>query len=149
MLAMRRKIIPYNPNLVQIARRLRNQATRAEKILWKRLSGRKVLGYDFHRQKPIDRYIIDFFCSELNLAVEIDGDSHYREKGIAKDLQRTQRLNELGIHLLRFNNHAVYENTDGFIDAIISWITTDRFIQSPAKAENAQQASEQNAESLE
>lgn len=127
---MRRKIIPYNPNLVQIARRLRNQATRAEKILWKRLSGRKVMGYDFHRQKPIDRYIVDFFCSELNLAIEVDGDSHYLGDGQVKDQQRTQRLNECGIHVLRFDNHAIYENTDGVMDAIYEWITTKKNAES-------------------
>jgi very-short-patch-repair endonuclease len=67
----RRKIIPYNPKLKEYARQLRNNSTRSEIILWKYLKGKQMLGYDFHRQKPIDNYIVDFFCSELMLAIEL------------------------------------------------------------------------------
>ena len=78
---MKRKIIPYDPKLKQLARELRNKSTLAEVLLWKHLKGKQIQGYDFHRQKPLDQYIVDFFCSELMLAIEIDGDSHdYKER---------------------------------------------------------------------
>jgi len=64
-----RKILPYNPVLKEKARELRNNSTRTEILLWTFLKGRQLHGYDFHRQKPIDEYIVDFFCNELMLAV--------------------------------------------------------------------------------
>jgi len=72
----RRKIIPYNPKLKNLARQLRNNSTLAEVLLWRELKGEKILGFDFHRQKPIDEYIVDFLCSELSLVIEIDEVSH-------------------------------------------------------------------------
>jgi very-short-patch-repair endonuclease len=71
-----RKIIPYNPKLKMLARQLRNNSTKAEVKLWMELRGDKMLGYDFHRQKPIDNYILDFFCYELMLGIETDGFTH-------------------------------------------------------------------------
>ncbi len=59
--------IQYNPKLKQLARELRNNATASEKRLWKYLRAKQMRGYDFHRQKPIDNYIVDFFCYRLRL----------------------------------------------------------------------------------
>jgi very-short-patch-repair endonuclease len=73
---MRRKIIPYNPKLKEIAQKLRKQGILSEVLLWKELKGKKMMGYDFHRQKPLENYIVDFFCNELMLIIEIDGSSH-------------------------------------------------------------------------
>ena len=73
----KRKIIPYNPKLKKLARKLRNKSTKSEVLLWNYLKGRQIKGFDFHRQKPIGNYIVDFYCSELLLAIEIDGESHY------------------------------------------------------------------------
>lgn len=58
----RRKIIYYNPKLKQLARKLRNNSTLSEILLWKYLKEKQMMGYDFHRQKPLDEYIVDFFC---------------------------------------------------------------------------------------
>ncbi|MDP2993407.1 MAG: DUF559 domain-containing protein, partial [Deltaproteobacteria bacterium] len=66
----------YNPKLKELARRLRNSSTLSEVLLWNHLKGKQMKGYDFHRQKPIDNYIVDFFCTKLRLIIEIDGDSH-------------------------------------------------------------------------
>jgi very-short-patch-repair endonuclease len=71
-----RKIIPYKPLLKEIARALRNNSTLGEVLLWKQLRNKQMLGYGFHRQKPLDQFIVDFFCHELNLAIEVDGVSH-------------------------------------------------------------------------
>ena len=61
----KRKIIPYNPKLTALARQLRNNATKSEIFLWLKLKGKQMYGYDFHRQKPIDNYILDFFCYRI------------------------------------------------------------------------------------
>jgi very-short-patch-repair endonuclease len=68
--------IQYNPKLKILARSLRNRSTLAEVLLWNQLKARKVRGYQFMRQKPIDNYIVDFYCSKLQLIIEIDGSSH-------------------------------------------------------------------------
>lgn len=71
----RNKVIYYNPSLKEKARRLRINCTSSETLLWSKIR-RKSLGYEFHRQVPIDEYIVDFYCHELRLAVEIDDSSH-------------------------------------------------------------------------
>ncbi len=71
-----RKIIPYNPRLKELARQLRNNSTKAEVFLWQKIKRKQYYGYDFHRQKPIDNFILDFFCHELMLGIEVDGYSH-------------------------------------------------------------------------
>lgn len=66
-----------------------------------------MMGFDFHRQKPIDNYIVDFFCHELMLVLELDGYSHQLDEIFEKDKQKTKRLNELGISILRFEEALV------------------------------------------
>ena len=117
---MRRKIIPYNPTLKEKARQLRNNSTNTEILLWKFLKGRQMCGYDFHRQKPLDEYIVDFFCNELMLAIEIDGISH--EGHEEYDKQRQQRLENLGIRFLRFDDNDVYYRTDKVLKEIEDWV---------------------------
>ena len=73
----RRKIIPYNPKLKEFARKLRNDSTFSEILLWSYLKKKQMRGFDFDRQKPIDSYIVDFYSKDLMLAIEIDGESHY------------------------------------------------------------------------
>ena len=77
-------------------------------------------GYDFHRQKPINNYIVDFFCPRLRLVVEIDGQSHaFKGK---KDEKRTNRLESLGFYILRFDDLDVKKNMEGVLAAIEKWI---------------------------
>ena len=118
----RRKIIPYNPKLKEYARQLRNNSTKSEIILWQYLKGKKMLGYDFHRQKPIDNYIVDFFCSELMLAIELDGYTHVLEEVQEKDKRKEKRLNELGVSVLRFNDELVLNDIDNVLRAIELYI---------------------------
>jgi very-short-patch-repair endonuclease len=73
---MQDRWVHYNPRLKQVARILRKNMTLGEILLWKELKGKKLLGYDFHRQKPIGEYVVDFYCPALKLVIEIDGDSH-------------------------------------------------------------------------
>ena len=117
---MRRKIIPYDPRLKERARKLRNNATFSEALLWRHLKGKQILGFDFHRQKPVDEFIVDFFCSELCLAIEIDGNSH-NEKFDA-DIARQCRLESLGVRILRFLDDDVKNNVQGVMMKIENWI---------------------------
>lgn len=77
-------------------------------------------GYDFHRQKPIDRYIVDFFCNKLRLAIECDGYSHQILEVYQKDSAKTKRLNELGIHVLRFSDWQVLHDMENVL-RVIEW----------------------------
>ncbi len=119
---MKRSIIPYNPKLKKIARILRNNSTLGEVLLWKKLRNKQMLGYDFHRQKPIDQFIVDFFCNELNLAIEIDGGSHETDEAYEKDKKRQEHLENIGIKFLRFKESEVRNNMRGVLDAIENWI---------------------------
>ncbi len=106
--------------LKEKARELRNHSTVTEIMLWRFLKGKQILGYDFHRQKPIDKYIVDFFCNELNLAIEIDGVSHFGNEKY--DKQRQDRLEGLGIKFLRFDDDEVFHNINKVIVLIEKWI---------------------------
>ena len=117
---MKRKITPYNPKLKELARKLRNNSTLAEVLLWRHLKGKQMRGYDFHRQKPIDQYIVDFYCSELMLAIEIDGVTH--DFKLPNDYERQQRLESLGVRFLRFQDEEVKRNMEGVLLVIESWI---------------------------
>jgi very-short-patch-repair endonuclease len=118
--AMRRRIIPYDPRLKEVARRLRKQCTPAEVALWKHLRRKRVRGFDFHRQKPLDAYVVDFFCNELMLAIEIDGCSHEARQNSDRD--RQARLESLGVRFLRFSETEVRQNLAGVVNAIEEWI---------------------------
>ncbi|MHB8207007.1 endonuclease domain-containing protein [Mucilaginibacter sp.] len=85
---MPRKIIPYNPNLKELARKLRNDSTLGEVLLWNEIKIKKLYGYDFQRQKPLLNYIADFYCYELGLVIEIDGMYHYNPEQDELDVLR-------------------------------------------------------------
>ena len=116
----RRSIIPYDPRLKERARELRSRPTWAEVALWKHLRGKQVGGCDFHRQKPLDAFIVDFFCAELMLAVEIDGSSHGDRQ--VEDTARQRRLESLGVRFLRFSEREVLGNVTGVVTVIRGWI---------------------------
>ena len=104
---MKNKIIPYNPKLKQYARELRKNSTLAEVLLWNNIKNR-ALGVQFHRQVPMLDYIVDFYCHELMLAIEIDGNSHdYR---YFEDKNRQNKLEEYGVKFIRFNDLDVKNN---------------------------------------
>jgi very-short-patch-repair endonuclease len=114
----KRKIIPYNPKLIALARKLRNESTETEIYLWLKLKGKQMYGYDFHRQKPIDNYILDFFCYDLLLGIEVDGYSHEIVEVYNKDRIKEKRMNELGITILRFSDFEVLKDMENVIRAI-------------------------------
>jgi len=112
--------VHYNPKLKELARTLRNNSTLSEVLLWNHLKGKQMRGYDFHRQKPIDNYIVDFFCPRLRLIIEIDGQSHaFKGK---EDEKRKNRLELLGFYISRFDDLDVKKNMEGVLAAIEKWI---------------------------
>ncbi len=113
-------MISYNPKLKELAKQLRQNSTLSEVLLWQQLKGKQMMGYRFHRQKPIQNYIVDFFCHELMLAIEIDGITH-NEK-IDYDLRRQQEIELIGIQFLRFHDSDVKQNLAGVLEAIKMWI---------------------------
>ena len=100
--------IPKNNNLLENARRLRREMTRHEKHLW----------YDYlrhypvkiYKQRIIDNFIADFYCYTARLVIELDGSQHYTEEGQIHDRARTAKLEQYGIHVLRFSNHDIDTN---------------------------------------
>ena len=119
---MKRKIIPYNPKLVPLAKKLRKDMTLSEVLLWQELKGKQMLGYDFDRQRPIDEYIVDFYCKDLQLAIEIDGESHTHEEVAKNDIIRQRRLEELGVKVLRFDDLEVKKEMKYVLNEIYNWI---------------------------
>ena len=113
----KKQLIPYNPDLIQIAGEYRNNPTPAEKLLWTKLKG-KQRGYDFHRQKPLDNYIVDFYCNALRLAIEVDGEVHNTSEQRIKDEVRSDILEDYGIRILRFSNEQVFENSEDVVAKI-------------------------------
>jgi very-short-patch-repair endonuclease len=97
------KIIPYNSKLKPLARKLRKDMTYGEVLLWSELKEDKLWGFDFDRQRCIDNYIVDFYCKELLLAIEIDGMYHNNEDMFVKDDIRQKKLENFGIKFIRFS----------------------------------------------
>ena len=118
----RRKIIPYNPKLKALARKLRNDSTKSEIKLWQEIKGKVMYGYDFHRQKPLDNYIVDFYCAELNLCIELDGYTHQFEEVMAKDQIKEERLKVLGLTVLRFEDDEVMNDIRNVLRTIEIYI---------------------------
>ena len=118
----RRLILPYNKALKKLARKLRNNMTLSEKLLWNELKGNKISGFDFDRQRPIDNYIVDFYCKDLMLAIEIDGVVHDNEEAKEKDIIRQEKLESLGIRFLRFKDEDVKKDLSGVVRDITNWV---------------------------
>lgn len=107
----------YNHVLVQYAQKNKKSQTDAEKRLWFHLRGKNLNGYKFRRQYPIQNYILDFYCVEKKLAIELDGSQHLTNKKY--DTKRTKSLNELGIRVLRFWDNDLLRQTSHVLDKIL------------------------------
>jgi very-short-patch-repair endonuclease len=103
------------PEYLTFVRQLRREQTDAEKLLWYCLRGRQLCGLTFRRQYPIGPYILDFYCHEYKLCVELDGGQHYENAGIQHDEQRQVFLTSHGIHTLRFSNRDVLEHLEAVL----------------------------------
>jgi very-short-patch-repair endonuclease len=106
----------FKPRDTQRAKELRNQASPAERALWRVLSGRKLDGFKFSRQMPVGPYFADFLCREANLIVELDGYSH--DTRVEHDRRRDAFIKAEGYRVLRFSNDDVMRNLDGVAQTI-------------------------------
>jgi very-short-patch-repair endonuclease len=111
------------PVLLEFARTMRKEQTDAEQLLWRLLRNRNFCGFKFRRQHPIGGYILDFFCDELNLAIELDGSGHADIEQAGYDEERTKVLNGAGIRVIRFWNHELMNNTEDVLDEIFRHLT--------------------------
>ena len=100
------------------ARHMRQHPTVAEAILWQRLRHKRVGGFRFRRQHPIGRFIVDFYCAEKKLVVEVDGETHSQLGSEEYDSQRQLFLQHMGLKVLRFANEQVIGETDAVVEAI-------------------------------
>src|SRR3989339_1558485 len=112
-------VIHYNQNLKKKARELRKNMTKGEILLWQKINNRQLKNYKFIRQKPIANFIVDFFCKELMLIIEIDGISHYGKEEY--DKKRENFLKEKGFFLLRFREREIYTNIDDVVRSIVNF----------------------------
>ena len=111
---MQKKISP--PYIIELSRKLRKEMTPAEKILWSKLRKKQLNGFSFRRQHSIGRYIADFYCHDLRLIVELDGDIHYETKEY--DTDRDEFLKASGYTDLRFQNDEILNSLDNVLDRI-------------------------------
>ncbi len=104
--------------MIESARELRRNPTRAEALLWSRVRRKALGGFRFRRQHPVGPYIVDFFCNEANLVVELDGEIHFDPPIRHRDLSRARDLEAHGLKVLRLGNRQVIEDTAGALEII-------------------------------
>mgnify|MGYP001343429218 CR=1 FL=1 len=111
-------MLPYNKNLKQHSRQLRENMTDAERLLWAKIRMKQLKGYQFYRQKPIGDYIVDFFCPRAKLVIEIDGSQHLVGETIEYDRIRDEYLSNHGLRVLRFTNTDVLKHIESVVESI-------------------------------
>ena len=112
--------LPYNSQLVARAKELRQNPTPAESKLWQNYL--KTFPLRVLRQRPINNFIVDFYCASLKLVIEVDGESHFTDEGLIKDAERTQILEGYGLKVMRFNNDEVMNEFEGVCQKILEQI---------------------------
>jgi very-short-patch-repair endonuclease len=112
-----------SPVIIRAASILRKNTTLPEKILWKKLRDRKLFKVKFRRQHPIDIFIVDFYCHEIRLVIEIDGEIHETDEAKEYDSSRQACLEQLGLTVIRFSNHDVKYNLETVIKSIMDKVT--------------------------
>lgn len=115
---IRHEITGERLHLIEFARKLRQDSTNPEALLWACLRNRRVNNRKFRRQHPVPPYILDFYCADLQLAIELDGGQHNTEAGKRHDTARGAFLQSLGIETLRFTNEEFMRHTDSVMNVI-------------------------------
>ncbi len=106
----------YNTKLKKYSQQLRKNMTDAEKLLWSKLRKKQLKGCQFYRQRIIGNYIVDFYCPEAKLVIEVDGGQHYGNEGKQKDMVRDDYFNKLGMKILRVSDRDVFDNINSIIE---------------------------------
>lgn len=135
-------------DLVPIKRRLQSNQTPAEQLLWSKLRGFQIHGFKFRRQHGIGSYIVDFFCPERSLAIEVDGDVHANESKIKSDRQRENNLHSLGIKLIRYNNDDILHNLDGVLEDIALHVSKSSTAPNPSLQRRGRQKNDSTSKFL-
>ena len=120
---------PYNQKLIINSRTLRSDMTDAERLLWKRVRFKQIRGLLFYRQKPLLKFIVDFYCPKAKLVIELDGSQHLEEEYRAADAERDPALAGLGLRVLRFDNRQVLQGIEtvmAVIDRVVCEIIGQR-----------------------
>lgn len=108
------KSLPFNPSLKEKAKELRKAGMLHEVLLWQELKSKKLNGLDFDRQKIIGNYIVDFFCAEKGVVIEVDGRSHDEKQ--EDDANRDEYLISLGLEVIRLQVRDVFHNREGVVN---------------------------------
>jgi very-short-patch-repair endonuclease len=119
------KIIMFygaNSTTIRTAAILRKNMTLSEILLWKKLRNRKIFNTKFRKQHPISMFIVDFYCHEFKLVIEVDGEIHNNKESSEYDLSRSAELNKFGLKVIRFTNEEVIYNIDSVITRILDVI---------------------------
>jgi very-short-patch-repair endonuclease len=122
---------PLPLDLLEFARELRKTQTDEEKFIWSLLRNRRLAACKFRRQHPLEPYVLDFYCHEKKLAIELDGGQHNTEKGRSGDQKRTRFIETHGIRVLRFWNHDVLQDTEAVLQAIWNALHADQGALAP------------------
>jgi very-short-patch-repair endonuclease len=118
--------LPYNPKLKERARQLRRTMTEPEKTLWYKLL--RELEYTVLRQKPLDNYIVDFYCPKAKLVIEVDGDSHEGKVAVEYDYVRDEILQSYDLKVIRVRNEEVMKNFEHVREKILK-VIKERTVQ--------------------
>ena len=110
--------MPIPPELLIYARQLRKEQTDAEKLLWHLLRGRRFCGFKFRRQFPVGGYILDFYCHDARLAVELDGGGHNEEEQRRYDEERTKVIQAANIRIVRFWNNDLFNSLEEVLEEL-------------------------------
>ena len=114
-----------NPQQKKFRKHLRNNSTDSEKKLWSILRKGQILNYKFIRQYSVRKFILDFYCARLRLAIELDGSQHMEPKNLKYDKERTNFLNSHNITVIRFYDNEVLKNLEGVAEKIINTIRSE------------------------
>lgn len=115
-------MLPCHKELKPVSQQLRKHMTDAENLLWSELRRKQLKGLQFYRQKTIGRYIVDFYCPKAGIVIELDGGQHYTESGQERDQLRDEVLSSMGVKVLRFSDREVFENLNGDMESIWSYL---------------------------
>lgn len=122
---MTSKQIHNKPELIKFRKALRNKGTSAEATSWKCLQRKQLGGFKFRRQHSVGNYILDFYCPEKKIAIELDGALHFTSEGRKKDEKRDANLEMQNISVLRIENKLIFDNQSMVLDAILAELLKD------------------------
>jgi imidazole glycerol-phosphate synthase subunit HisF len=122
--------LPYyfeaTDKIFEFAKELRHSQTSSEKYLWQILRNRKIDGLKFRRQHPLGKFVVDFYCHEAKLVIELDGNVHDNPEVKTYDIERQKTIEQLGLTVLRFTNDAIFNDLDGVVHQIIDCIKKNK-----------------------